>query len=275
MPPNPQWRCGQFAFDLCRPLIMGIVNATPDSFSDGGQFHHVAAAVAHGLDLLAAGADILDVGGESTRPGAAAVDAKLEQQRVLPIIEQLAARGAAVSVDTTKPEVMKNALNVGACIINDVGGFSTPQTISVAANCGCGVVIMHMRGVPQTMQDAPHYDDLLAEVGGFLRQQAQQLQNAGVHPSRICIDPGIGFGKTRAHNLQLMRNLSELGDAYPILLGVSRKSWLSDISNLPAQRDTASAIAAAILSQRGASILRVHNVAATRDALSVVAELAY
>lgn len=270
-----KWHCGDFTFSLNRPLVMGIVNVTPDSFSDGGQFASTDTAVEHGMKLWKEGADILDIGGESTRPGAESVSVEDEKARVLPVIEKLAAQGAAVSADTMKPEVMKSALSSGACILNDVCGFSTQESESIVANSTCGAVAMHMKGTPQTMQSSPHYDNVCKEVGEFLQQRARALVAAGVSKNRICLDPGIGFGKTTAHNLELMRNLSDLGDEYPILVGVSRKAWSRELSgeDSPPARDLVSAVAAAILSQRGAAVLRVHNVAATRQALTVAEAL--
>lgn len=270
-----QWQCGRFVFDCRQPLIMGIVNTTPDSFSDGGRFANAETALAHGLSLLAAGADIVDVGGESTRPGASLVDAESEKRRILPIIEKLAAQGAAVSADTMKPAVMDAAMQCGAAILNDVSGFSTAASVAVAAAHQCGVVIMHMQGAPQTMQQSPHYADVAGEVGAFLQRRAQYLIDAGVAAARICLDPGIGFGKTVEHNLQLLRCLPQVGGAYPVLVGVSRKSFLGAIGGgaQPLLRDVGSAVAAAILSQQGATVLRVHNVAATREALAVVRAL--
>ena len=270
-----KWQCGDFSFSLDRPLVMGIVNITPDSFSDGGQFVNAKDAVTHGLKLLEEGADILDIGGESTRPGAESVSVEDEKARVLPVIEKLAAHGAAVSADTMKPEVMKSALSAGACILNDVCGFCAPETEAVVAGSACGAVAMHMKGTPRTMQTAPHYDNVCEEVGEFLQQRARALVAAGVSSSRICLDPGIGFGKTTAHNLELLRNLSELGGEYPVLVGVSRKALLGELSGeqSPQARDVASAVAAAILSQHGAAVLRVHNVAATKQALAGAAAL--
>ena len=269
-----RWRCGEFVFFLNRPLIMGIVNATPDSFSDGGCFAAAADAIAHGRKMLEDGADILDVGGESTRPNAIPVDAETEKRRILPVIESLAKEGAAISADTMKPAVMRGALESGACILNDVCGFSSADSRAVAADSDCGVVVMHMKGDPQTMQNAPVYEDVCAEVAAFLHNRADELQSAGIAAERICIDPGIGFGKTAAHNLQLMRGLSRLDEKYPLLLGASRKSWLRAMCGEDMQmRDIAGAAAAAILASRGAAILRVHNVAATRVALQIAAAL--
>lgn len=267
-----QWRCGSFAFGLDRPLLMGVVNVTPDSFSDGGAFMDPEDAAAHGMKLLEDGADMLDIGGESTRPGAAAVNAEDEKRRILPVIERLAQRGAAVSADTMKPDVMAAALSAGACILNDVGGFRSAEARAVAAASDCGAVIMHMQGAPQTMQEDPRYEDAAAEVGAFLKSHASELVAAGVAADRICVDPGIGFGKTAAHNLQILRSLPGMGGEFPVLAGVSRKSLWKTVCgrNEPQDRDAASAAAAAILARRGAAILRVHNVTATRDAIAAI-----
>lgn len=255
---------------------MGIVNATPDSFSDGGRHGGAADAVAHGLKLWQEGADIIDVGGESTRPGAAAVDAETEKRRALPVIEELAKRGAAVSADTMKAEVMAAAVQCGASILNDVCGFRAAETRAVAAAADCGAVVMHMQGAPQTMQKSPHYKNAPTEVGEFLHARVRELTAAGVGAERICLDPGIGFGKTAAHNWELLRNLPEIGGGYPVLVGVSRKSLLGEIcrnAKTPEGRDVAGAALAALLAGRGAHVLRVHNVAAARDALAVAAAL--
>ena len=294
-----KWVCGRFVFSLSRPLLMGIVNVTPDSFSDGGRYASAAAAVSHGLSLAEAGADIVDVGGESTRPGAPPVDEETEKRRTLPVIEKLAAQGIAVSTDTMKPSVMSAALDAGACILNDVGGFRLKKARAIAAAASCGVVVMHMKGTPRTMQAAPRYKDVVGEVGAFLRRQTRMLTDLGVERARICIDPGAGFGKTAAHNWQLLRELPRLqtaGGGFPLLLGISRKSLFAALNDLPpsaknnspksrqkkssasrrenqdkAMRDLVSATAVAILSLRGASVLRVHNIPATRSALKVAA----
>lgn len=271
-----EWRCGRFVFPLNRPLLMGVVNATPDSFSDGGRFCGADAAVARGLKLCEDGADIIDVGGESTRPGAAETDIETEKKRALPVIEELAKRGAAVSADTRKPEMMRAALDCGASVLNDICGFCAPEALSVAAKSDCGLVAMHMQGAPQTMQTAPQYIDVAAEVGAFLRRRTEALAAAGADAARICVDPGIGFGKTAAHNLELLRRLPELAGGFPVLVGVSRKSLIAALCRdapAPPERDVASATAAALLAARGANVLRVHNVAATRDALAVYAAL--
>jgi dihydropteroate synthase len=267
------WEAGRFRFDLAqRPLVMGIVNATPDSFSDGGRFADATALIAHGEQLLAEGADILDIGGESTRPGAQPVDAATEWQRIGAAVAHFVKAGACVSVDTMKPGVMQQALDAGAAIINDVAGFAAPQSLEAVAGSDCGVIVMHMRGEPRTMQQEPHYADVVKEVAAFLAQRAQALQAAGVAKARIVTDPGFGFGKTLAHNLALLRNLRQAGGGYPVMAGVSRKSMLGVITGRPVNERLAASVAMAMLAaQEGANILRVHDVAATVDALKVLA----
>jgi dihydropteroate synthase len=258
---------------LDRPRIMGIVNVTPDSFSDGGALATVDAAVAHGLRLVAEGADLLDVGGESTRPGAQAVDEAEELRRVLPVIELLAARaGVPVSVDTSKPGVMRAAVAAGAAMINDVLALRADGALEAAAQAGVPVCLMHMQGEPRGMQDAPHYDDVVAEVHRFLADRLLACQFAGIDLRRLLVDPGFGFGKTLEHNLALLRGLERFTSlGVPLLAGLSRKSMIGTITGRAdtADRVHGSAAAALIAVQRGAAIVRVHDVAATRDALAV------
>jgi len=263
--------CGRYEFDLERPLVMGIVNVTPDSFSDGGDHFDPDAAIAHGLRLQRDGAHILDLGGESTRPGAPAVSADEELRRVLPVVEGLRDCGVPVSVDTFKPEVMKAVLDAGADMINDIYGFRQPGAIDAVAGSRCGLCVMHMKGEPGTMQDAPEYADLLGEIGLFLGARAQRLRAAWVEPRRIVLDPGFGFGKTPEHNYQLLRRLASLRvSSYPLLVGVSRKSMIGHATGRPVQDRLAGSIAAALACvARGASIVRVHDVADTVDALKV------
>jgi dihydropteroate synthase len=265
------WRCGRFAFDLQRPLIMGIVNVTPDSFSDGGRFADAAAAVAHARRLIEDGADLLDIGGESTRPEAAEVAVEDELRRVLPVIEALSDVSVALSIDTSKPEVMRAALDRGASIINDVHALSLPGALDIVAPADCGVVLMHMQGTPQTMQINPHYADVTREVGAFLRARCEQAERAGIAPDRIAVDPGFGFGKSHAHNFELLAHLEELTTlGRPLLVGISRKGMLKYATGRSVgERATASAAAALMAVERGARIVRVHDVAATRDALAV------
>ena len=257
---------------------MGIVNVTPDSFSDGGQFYGFEQALSQARRLIGEGAHLLDIGGESTRPGAAEVSVGDEIRRVIPLVEALeaecAAAGVPISVDTSKPEVMRAALAAGASVINDVRALQAPGALEAVAGADahdCGVVLMHMQGTPRTMQQDPHYDDVLAEVNGFLRARCKALVDAGVAPERVAVDPGFGFGKRAAHNLALLAHLDRLQvDGAPILVGLSRKSTLGQITNRAVdQRIHASVAAALIAVQRGAGIVRVHDVAATRDALAV------
>jgi dihydropteroate synthase len=250
---------------------MGIVNVTPDSFSDGGRYFDPGAALAHARQLIDEGADILDIGGESTRPGAPEVGADEEMRRVLPLIEALRETGVPLSVDTSKAAVMEAALAAGACIVNDVYALRQPGALERVAASDCGVVLMHMQGVPRTMQAAPHYGDVVAEVGTFLRARRDALLAAGVAADRIVIDPGFGFGKTPQHNWALLANLSRLdvGEA-PLLVGVSRKSMIGQATGRAVDARLPGSVAAALIAvQRGAAIVRVHDVAATRDALAV------
>ena len=268
-------RAGPYKFDLSHPLIMGIVNVTPDSFSDGGKFLTREAAIAHALQLHEQGADILDVGGESTRPGADEVSTEEELSRVLPVVEAMAARNLPVSIDTQKPAVMRAAVAAGACLINDVNALQAEGALAVAADSDAGICCMHRQGTARTMQLDPHYDDVVAEVKAFLLARAKAAMAAGIDRSRIVLDPGFGFGKTRAHNVALVGALTELaGAGFPILVGLSRKSLLGQFTGrLPEERLAASVTAAIIAVQKGAAIVRVHDVAATRDALTVLAAL--
>jgi dihydropteroate synthase len=244
---------------------MGVVNVTPDSFSDGGRFRASGAAVEHGLALAAAGADILDVGGESTRPGADPVSAEEELDRVLPVVEGLAARSdVPLSIDTTKLEVARAALAAGASIVNDVSALRfSPGIAELAAETGAGLVLMHMRGEPRTMQRDPLYDDLLAEVGAHLREAARRAEAAGVDRRSIVVDPGIGFGKTARDSWRLLTGLLDLAPGYPVLVGHSRKSFLDpEARRPPADRLPQSLAAGLLAALNGAAILRVHDVEA-------------
>ncbi len=255
-----------------RTLIMGVVNVTPDSFSDGGRFLGSDRAISHGRRLHADGADLVDVGGESTRPGAEAVSATVEIKRVIPAVAGLVAAGVPVSVDTSKPEVAAAALAEGAVVVNDVSAFGHPDMAPLVAEAGCGAVLMHMPGTPQVMQDNPTYGDVVVEVRDFLLERAAVAERAGVEPSRICVDPGIGFGKAQRHNLQLLARLDLLvATGYPVLIGTSRKSFLGKILDEPdpAERDVATAATVAIAATRGAAVVRVHNVAMTRQAVLI------
>lgn len=262
---------GKFQFDLTRPLVMGVVNITPDSFSDGGRLQNARQAIDHALMLAEQGADILDVGGESTRPGAAPVSIEEELQRVLPVIEALAARGLAVSADTRKPRVMKAAIEAGAAMVNDVMALREPGAIEAVAQSDAAACLMHMQGEPQTMQAAPHYADVVAEVSGFLAQRIAACEAAGIRHNRLVIDPGFGFGKTLAHNLVLLKNLHRLIElGVPVLAGMSRKSMLGALTGKPVDQREYAGIAAHLAAvARGARIVRVHDVAAMKDALRV------
>jgi dihydropteroate synthase len=255
-----------------RTLIMGVVNVTPDSFSDGGRFLGAERAIEHGLRLHTDGADLVDVGGESSRPGAAPVTAAEEIRRVIPVIAGLTQAGVPVSVDTSKPEVAAAALEVGALVVNDITAFGDPGMAPLVAAAGCGAVLMHMQGNPQSMQDDPTYVDVAAEVGGFLVKRAISAEEAGVERKHICIDPGIGFGKAQHHNLQLLAHLDVLvATGYPVLVGTSRKSFLGQILDEPdpTERDVATAATVAIAATRGAAVVRVHNVEMTRQAVLI------
>lgn len=263
------WRLRGFDLTLDRPRIMGVVNVTPDSFSDGGKFLDADAAIEHGLRLVEEGADLIDVGGESTRPGAAVVSVDEELERVVDVVEALAAAGALVSIDTSKAPVAAGAIKAGAVVINDVTALGDPHMAAVASRHQVGLVLMHMQGSPQTMQTEPSYHDVVGEVSGFLVERAAVAETAGVERSSIAIDPGIGFGKTVAHNLLLLRELGVLADlGYPLLVGTSRKSFLAKVTggSAPGDRDLASAVTVALAVERGADIVRVHNVSACREA---------
>ena len=266
------WSCGRFEFSLKRPLLMGIVNVTPDSFSDGGQHLSAEAAIAHARTLIVEGAQIIDLGAESTRPGALPVSVQEELARLLPVIAALRDSGAALSVDTCKPEVMQAALDAGADIINDVTGMRDPQAQRVVArHPSCGVCVMHMQGEPRTMQLNPRYLNVVTEVSAALVAQAQLLEKLGVQRARISLDPGLGFGKTAEQNYQLLKGLATLVHlGYPVVLGASRKSMLGAITGKPVDQRLSGSIAAALAGiARGVAVLRVHDVDATYDALKV------
>jgi len=272
MTPAPHWQTSRFRIDLSTPRVMGIVNLTPDSFSDGGAHANHAAGLAHCEQLVREGADILDLGGESTRPGAPEVSVDQELGRVMPVLEGALTLGVPVSVDTRKAEVMRAVLAAGADIVNDVDALRSPGAIAaIAAHPSCGVCLMHMRGTPETMQHEPVYADVVDEVVAFLRQRCAALESAGVDAERVVVDPGIGFGKSVEHNLELLRRQQDLlAIGRPLLLGWSRKSTLGAVTGRGvAERAAASVAAALIAVQRGARIVRVHDVAATVDALKV------
>lgn len=268
-------RCGAFTLDLSRPRVMGIVNVTADSFSDGGRFLDPGRAIAHGLALAADGADLVDVGGESTRPGAAPVPEEEEAARVIPVVRALAREGVAVSVDTMKPGVMRQAIDAGCAMVNDVTGFRAPGAVEAVAGAGVGLCVMHMKGTPETMQAEARYGDVVAEVRDFLVARARALEAAGVARERIALDPGFGFAKDFAHNVALFAGLPAIAAAgYALLVGVSRKRMLGEITGRPVGERAAASVAAALLAvQNGARIVRVHDVRETVDALKVLAAL--
>ena len=269
---SEKWLCGRFEFTLERPILMGIVNVTPDSFSDGGEHATSQQAIAHAHRLVSEGAHILDIGGESTRPGATPVSVEDELKRVLPVILALRDTGVAISVDTYKPEVMRAALDAGADLLNDVSGFRDPAARQVAASHpNCGLCVMHMQGQPHTMQLAPDYMDVVQNVKAYLLAQAHLLEGLGVEARRISLDPGCGFGKTLEQNYALIKNLNQFVETgYPVLLGVSRKSLIGTVTGRSVTQRLAGSIAAALAGvARGAAIIRAHDVAETRDALNV------
>lgn len=268
--PN-HWQCGRYALALDRPLVMGIVNVTPDSFSDGGRHLDRRSAIIHARQMLEDGADILDVGGESTRPGAKPASLSEELDRILPVIEALSGEGVPLSVDTQKPEVMRAALAAGASIINDVNALLAPGALTAVSASDAGVCLMHMQGTPDTMQGDPRYDDVLVEVREFLVDRADACDAVGIDHARIVLDPGFGFGKTLAHNLILLRELDRfLETGYPILTGISRKSMLGALTGRDVKDRLAASVAAVLIAaQKGAKILRVHDVRETVDALKI------
>jgi dihydropteroate synthase len=265
------FRCGAHTFDLARPLVMGILNVTPDSFSDGGRYVDPQSALIHARRMRNDGADLIDIGGESSRPGATPVAEDVELARVIPLVAALAADGIAVAVDTRKPAVMRAAIAAGASMINDIGALTAPGAIEACAPGATGVCLMHMRGDPTTMQDAPVYADVVTEVREFLVARAAACEAAGIAAERIVIDPGFGFGKTRAHNLALLRAIGTLAaTGYPVLVGLSRKGSLGEITGRGVDERLAASLAAALAAvARGASIVRVHDVRETVDALKV------
>jgi len=269
-----QWKIAGDMHDLSsRGWIMGVLNITPDSFSDGGRFFDHHSALAHAADMVEQGADIIDVGGESTRPGAGTIDAEEEKRRVIPVIKKLAAEYKAllISVDTSKAEVAKAALDAGAKIVNDVTGGGDPRMFSLISERGAGLIIMHMQGTPQTMQRAPHYHDVVGEVADFFRQRCARAIACGIDPMTLAFDPGIGFGKTPAHNLSLLKHLPRLRTGnQPLVVGVSRKSFLKKIARsdgVSTGRDAMTAAFSSMLRLNGADILRVHEVKSNLEAL--------
>ena len=262
--PPVRWRIRDRLLDTGgRTLVMGILNVTPDSFSDGGRFADPETAVSHGLAMASRGADLVDVGGESTRPGSVRVEVSEELRRVVPVVRALAGAGVAVSIDTMKPAVAAAAIDAGASVINDVTALADPEMGRIAADAGVGVVLMHMAGTPETMQDDPRYDDVVEEVAAFLGERAALAASSGIDPAAICIDPGIGFGKDLGHNLALLAAIPRLAAlGYPVMVGASRKRFLTGIlGDLPAeQRDPPTAAAHALAIAGGAAVIRVHDV---------------
>ncbi len=263
--------CGKFQLDLSTPKVMGIVNVTPDSFSDGGRFSSADKAIAHAHDLVAQGADILDIGGESTRPGATPVPLDEELNRVIPVIEDLAGIGIPLSIDTYKPEVMREAIKAGVDIVNDVCALQEPQALEIVAASDVGVCLMHMQGRPQNMQKDPQYQDVVKEVCDFLQARLAAAEQAGIAKTRITLDPGFGFGKRTAHNLALLEGLSTLQKlGAPLLIGLSRKSLLGQVAGADVNERLYASLAASVIAvMKGANIVRVHDVKATVEALKV------
>jgi dihydropteroate synthase len=268
--------CGRYRLTTAgahyRPLVMGILNVTPDSFSDGGHFASLDLAITRAEQMIADGVDIIDVGGESTRPGAAIVSVDEELGRIMPVVYALRDCGKPLSVDTRRPEVMREVIQAGVDMINDVEGFRADGALRLLSDSDCALCIMHMQGQPQTMQQTPHYDDVLAEVGEFLRQRVAAAEDVGIDRRRLCIDPGFGFGKNLGHNLTLLNRLGELQSAVgvPVLAGLSRKSMIGTLTGRPAEQRLAGSIGAALAAvMQGARIVRVHDVAETVDAIKV------
>lgn len=264
------WRCSRFSFDTKMPILMGILNVTPDSFSDGGMHAGLEDALAHARRMVEEGARIIDVGGESTRPAAQPVDSEEELARVLDVVRALAADGVCVSIDTRHAEVARACLDAGAAIVNDVTGFSDPAMVAAVSDSDCGLVVMHMQGEPATMQDNPAYGDVVAEVRDWLGDRAHELEAAGIAHERICVDPGPGFGKTPQQTLELVRNLQEIVHlGYPVMAALSRKSYVGFAYGIdkPEERDHASAAEALMACELGASVVRTHNVSETAKVL--------
>jgi dihydropteroate synthase len=269
-------QCGRYRLpisgDAFRPIVMGVLNVTPDSFSDGGQFAALDGALSHAERMIADGVDIIDIGGESTRPGAPPVSIDDELRRIMPVIYALRDCGKPLSVDTRRSRVMREALAAGADMINDIAGFRDPDSLAAVSDSDCALCIMHMKGDPQTMQRAPHYDDLFAEVRDFLLERAAEAERLGIRRQRLCVDPGYGFGKTVEHNLRLLAWQAELQQAIglPLLAGLSRKSTIGHLTGKPVEQRMAGSVGAALVAaMNGARIVRVHDVAETVDALKV------
>ena len=269
------YQCGRFDLSIGgghRPLVMGILNVTSDSFSDGGHFLSLSAAVDRAEKMIEDGVDIIDIGGESTRPGSAGVSIQQELDRVMPVIYALRECGKPLSIDTAKPEVMREALAAGADMINDINALLSPGALEAVRDRSCGLCVMHMQGDPKTMQESPTYQDVVRDVAAFLESRVEALQKAGIERRRICVDPGFGFGKTLQHNLDLLKNLSRIQQSLdlPLLAGLSRKASIGALTGRGPQDRMAGSLAAALLAvANGAGIVRVHDVAETVDALKV------
>jgi len=270
-------QCGQYSFALdgpssALPIVMGILNVTPDSFSDGGRYQGLEFAVSHAEEMILDGATMIDIGGESTRPGSPSVPVAEELARVMPTLYALRTLDVALSVDTTKPEVMREAIIAGADMINDVNGFRAPGALEAVRDSDCGLCLMHMQATPQTMQQAPSYADVVAEVIAFLKARVETMVGEGIARERICIDPGFGFGKTVEHNYALLRQLGRIRDevGLPVLAGLSRKSMIGAVTGRPVEARGAGSVAGALAAvAHGARIVRVHDVADTVDAMKV------
>lgn len=268
-------QCGRYRLSVdaaARPLVMGILNITPDSFSDGGKYHMLDTALSHADEMIAAGVDIIDIGGESSRPGSLAVSLKDELDRVMPLVYALRDCGKPLSIDTYKPEVMRETIAAGADMINDINGFRAPGALQAVADADCALCVMHMQNDPQSMQLQPEYDDVVAEVGEFLRERIGLMEQAGIARDRICIDPGLGFGKTLAHNIALLKNTRQMQALLqaPMLIGLSRKTMIGALTDRPVEQRMAGSLAGALAAvAHGARIVRVHDVAETVDALRV------
>jgi dihydropteroate synthase len=266
-------QCGRYGFNLdTRPLVMGILNVTPDSFSDGGHYQSLEFALSHAETMIADGVDLIDIGGESTRPGSPSLPLAEELRRVMPVLYALRELGKPLSVDTYKPDVMREAIIAGADMINDINGFRAPGALAAVADSDCALCVMHMQSTPETMQQQPAYGDVVREVTEFLRARVEAMLSAGIARERICIDPGFGFGKTVEHNYALLRNIArmeqELG--LPVLAGLSRKSMIGAVTGRPVEQRLAGSLAGALAAvAHGARIVRVHDVAETVDAFKV------
>ncbi|MCC6072154.1 dihydropteroate synthase [Massilia sp. GCM10020059] len=266
-------QCGRYGFDLdARPLVMGILNVTPDSFSDGGRFQSLEFAVSRAEEMISEGVDLIDIGGESTRPGSPAVPLDEELRRVIPAVYALRDLGKPLSIDTYKPEVMREAILAGADMINDINAFRSPGALAAVADSDCGLCVMHMQRSPETMQQNPEYTDVVEEVLGFLRERIDAMEAAGIDRKRICVDPGFGFGKTVEHNFALLRNIGKMQQelGLPVLAGLSRKSMIGAVTGKPLEQRLAGSLAGALAAvAHGARIVRVHDVAETVDAFKV------